>query len=136
MIEKQEEGSNTWEKVPGLITDTNHTVKGLKEGKTYKFRVKAENLYGVSEPLEGNRVTAKNPFGQWIAQPAFFHLLKIYFFTSLAWQGFEGDELAEGVHYLLGAKGIGSHSWFKAKECCPGCLAAGDRIMSVKFMKC
>ena len=73
MIEKQEEGSNTWEKVPGLITDTSHTVKGLKEGKTYKFRVKAENLYGVSEPLEGNRVTAKNPFGQWIAQPAFFY---------------------------------------------------------------
>ena len=73
VIEKQEEGSNTWEKVPGLITDTSHTVKGLKEGKTYKFRVKAENLYGVSEPLEGNRVTAKNPFGQWIAQPAFFY---------------------------------------------------------------
>ena len=64
VIEKQEEGSNTWEKVPGLISDTSHTVKGLKEGKTYKFRVKAENLYGVGEPLEGNKVTAKNPFGE------------------------------------------------------------------------
>lgn len=64
VIEKQEEGSNLWEKVPGMVTDTQHTVKGLKDGKTYKFRVKAENIYGVSESLEGSKVLAKNPFGE------------------------------------------------------------------------
>ena len=26
VIEKQEEGSNTWEKVPGMISDTNHLL--------------------------------------------------------------------------------------------------------------
>jgi hypothetical protein len=64
VVEKQEEGTNRWEKVPGLVTGTSHTVKGLENGKQYKFRVKAENVYGVGEPLEGNRVTAKNPFGE------------------------------------------------------------------------
>ncbi|XP_070200689.1 twitchin-like isoform X4 [Littorina saxatilis] len=62
IVEKQEDLTNTWEKCPGIITATNYTVKGLKDGKGYKFRVKAENLYGVSEPLEGSRVIAKNPF--------------------------------------------------------------------------
>ena len=37
-------------------------MKGLDEGKKYKFRVRAENMYGVSEPLEGKPVEAKNPF--------------------------------------------------------------------------
>ncbi|XP_071104533.1 twitchin-like isoform X3 [Haliotis cracherodii] len=62
IIEKCEEGSTLWEKVPGLPTGTSHLVKGLKEGKTYQFRVKAENIYGTGEPLIGNKVLAKNPF--------------------------------------------------------------------------
>nr|KAG5709145.1 hypothetical protein BaRGS_028601 [Batillaria attramentaria] len=62
VVEKLEEGSNVWEKVPGMVSGTHHTVKGLKEGKNYKFRVKAENIYGTGEPLEGKQVTAKNPF--------------------------------------------------------------------------
>ena len=42
-------------------------VKGLKEGKKYKFRVKAENIYGAGEPLETHKPTlAKNPFGKTI----------------------------------------------------------------------
>lgn len=36
--------------------------QGLEEGKKYRFRVRAENMYGVSEPLEGTPVEAKNPF--------------------------------------------------------------------------
>lgn len=36
--------------------------KGLNEGKRYVFRVKAENMYGLSEPLEGPQITAKSPF--------------------------------------------------------------------------
>ncbi|XP_076471204.1 twitchin-like [Babylonia areolata] len=62
VVEKQEEGSNVWEKVPGIVSGTSHTVKGLKDGKGYKFRVKAENIYGTGEPLEGEKVIAKNPF--------------------------------------------------------------------------
>lgn len=36
--------------------------QGLEEGKKYRFRVRAENMYGISEPLEGTPVEAKNPF--------------------------------------------------------------------------
>lgn len=39
-------------------------VKGLIEGHDYKFRVKAVNDEGESEPLETDKsITAKNPFG-------------------------------------------------------------------------
>ncbi|XP_041366543.1 twitchin-like isoform X3 [Gigantopelta aegis] len=62
VVEKCEEGSTYWEKVPGMPTGTSHTVKGLQNGKTYQFRVKAENIYGVGEPLVGSKVLAKNPF--------------------------------------------------------------------------
>lgn len=64
IIEKCEEGSGFWEKVPGMVIGNSHTVKGLKDGKSYQFRVKAENIYGVSEPLTGNKIIAKNPFGK------------------------------------------------------------------------
>ena len=39
-------------------------VGGLQEGKKYKFRVKAVNKEGESEPLETDQsILAKNPFG-------------------------------------------------------------------------
>ena len=64
MCEKCEEGSQTWEKVPGVVSGTSHTVRDLEPGKKYKFRVKAENMYGTGEPVETDRaVLAKNPFG-------------------------------------------------------------------------
>nr|XP_034332878.1 twitchin isoform X27 [Crassostrea gigas] len=63
VVEKQEEGSSLWEKVTGIGSGTTMPVKGLKEGKKYKFRVKAENIYGAGEPLETSKPTlAKNPF--------------------------------------------------------------------------
>lgn len=40
-------------------------VKGLKEGKKYKFRVKVENIYGVGEFLEIFKfILVKNLFGK------------------------------------------------------------------------
>ena len=65
VVEKCEDGKDFWEKVPGIVTGTSHPVKGLKEGKKYKFRVKAENRFGAGEPLETDKPTlAKNPFGK------------------------------------------------------------------------
>jgi len=65
VVEKCEEGSERWEKVPGVVSGTSHTVRDLEPGKKYKFRVKAENMYGPGAPVETDRaVLAKNPFGQ------------------------------------------------------------------------
>ena len=38
-------------------------MKGLQEGKQYKFRVRAVNAEGDSDPLETDHaITAKDPF--------------------------------------------------------------------------
>ncbi|XP_055331451.1 twitchin-like isoform X3 [Paramacrobiotus metropolitanus] len=62
VVEKCQVGTGVWEKV-GISPTEKMTVKGLEEGKKYQFRVKAENVYGASEPLVGSSVTAENPFG-------------------------------------------------------------------------
>lgn len=66
VVEKCEVGSNFWEKVPGIVNGTSHTVKRLDEGKNYHFRVRAENIYGLGDPLITEKATtAKNPFGEY-----------------------------------------------------------------------
>lgn len=62
-VEMQELGSMKWEKVSDYIPSCGYTVRGLTEGKQYTFRIKAENFCGLSEPLTGLPVTAKDPFG-------------------------------------------------------------------------
>lgn len=55
-------GVDSWRHLPGFCPKTNFTAKALTEGKRYIFRVRAENMYGLSEPLEGKPVVAKSPF--------------------------------------------------------------------------
>jgi len=46
--------------------DTQCGVPGLEPGKKYKFRVKAVNSEGESEPLANdNEILAKDPYGQY-----------------------------------------------------------------------
>ena len=61
-MEKCVFGSDVW--LPaGYSSSTTFTVKNLDEGKQYKFRVRAENMHGISEPLESAKpITAKNQF--------------------------------------------------------------------------
>lgn len=53
---------DNWRPVSGYCPRTSFTVKNLSEGKKYNFRVRAENIYGVGEPLTGKPVAAKCPF--------------------------------------------------------------------------
>lgn len=51
-------------------------VKDLKENGEYKFRVKAVNDVGVSDPLTGDTVIAKNPFSEFRLRTFFESSLK------------------------------------------------------------
>ncbi|XP_047102318.1 twitchin isoform X3 [Schistocerca piceifrons] len=62
VVEVAEFGTDSWRQVPGFCPKPAFTVKSLTEGKRYVFRVRAENIYGLSEPLDGKPVVAKSPF--------------------------------------------------------------------------
>uniref|UniRef100_A0A0N5A493 non-specific serine/threonine protein kinase n=1 Tax=Parastrongyloides trichosuri TaxID=131310 RepID=A0A0N5A493_PARTI len=62
IVEKMDTSRGTWQEV-GEFSDCNAIVKGLTNGKTYQFRVKAVNLEGESKPLEGDEdILAKDQF--------------------------------------------------------------------------
>jgi hypothetical protein len=61
-IEMCEEGASSWVRVTSFASGFAHTVKELRSGKKYKFRVFAENVFGASEPAETDVVIAKDPF--------------------------------------------------------------------------
>ncbi|PAV56317.1 hypothetical protein WR25_15732 isoform E [Diploscapter pachys] len=61
-IEYQEVGSAIWDKVPGSVATTTYTVKGLENGQQYRFRIRAENMVGFSDYLNGQPVLIKDPF--------------------------------------------------------------------------
>ena len=49
----------------GRSTEPSMEINNLTPGHEYKFRVKAVNPEGESEPLDGERsIVAKNPFGE------------------------------------------------------------------------
>ncbi|CAH1969101.1 unnamed protein product [Acanthoscelides obtectus] len=62
IVEVSEYGTDSWRPCPGYCPKPSFTARGLTEGKKYVFRVRAENIYGVSEPLVGKPVVAKSPF--------------------------------------------------------------------------
>ena len=65
VVEKCQDGFNFWEKVPGIVKDNTINVKELEKGKKYKFRVRAANMYGESDPAETSKsILAKNPYGK------------------------------------------------------------------------
>lgn len=73
IVEKMDMDTGRW--VPagevGPNAD-NFKVDGLTPKKRYKFRVKAINKEGESEPLESDEpITAKNPYGKIFFLPSF-----------------------------------------------------------------
>ncbi|RCN29620.1 fibronectin type III domain protein [Ancylostoma caninum] len=61
IVEVQEGRSGNWKKI-AETKGTEFKVKDLKENGEYKFRVKAVNDVGESDPLTGDTVIAKNPY--------------------------------------------------------------------------
>ena len=66
VIERTEEGGSDWQALPDVVRGTSHAVKGLKKDKKYRFRVRAENIHGISNPIESDKaILAKNPYGNY-----------------------------------------------------------------------
>jgi len=73
IIEKCKEGTDAWEKCPGIFIQPKATIKHLEEGAKLKFRVRAENIHGEGEPLEAKKpIVVKPPYGKLI----FFYVCK------------------------------------------------------------
>ena len=65
IVEKMDTKKGTWTEVGKVTGDTQCGVPGLEPGKSYKFRVKAVNKEGESEPLVTDKETlAKDPYGK------------------------------------------------------------------------
>lgn len=73
-MEKIEKDGDRYERVtPSLVPGFSFVVTGLKENMEYQFRVRAENVAGVSEPSRSTQpIKAADPVGMCYA---FFSLL-------------------------------------------------------------
>lgn len=65
IVEAMDMETQKWVRVGRVMGDTQCGVPGLEDGKKYKFRVKAVNTEGESEPLTAEEpILAKDPFGK------------------------------------------------------------------------
>jgi hypothetical protein len=56
-------GSDEWEKAASFVRGTGCLITDLVENERYRFRVRAENQYGISDPLEmTDPITARYQF--------------------------------------------------------------------------
>uniref|UniRef100_S4RZZ8 Myosin light chain kinase, smooth muscle n=1 Tax=Petromyzon marinus TaxID=7757 RepID=S4RZZ8_PETMA len=51
-VEVQGEGESRWKELTSTCHSTSYNVQGLDPQKQYKFRVRAANIYGISEPSQ------------------------------------------------------------------------------------
>ncbi|CAH8545499.1 unnamed protein product [Schistosoma haematobium] len=111
IVEKCDATTEVWERVPAVVTSTSCPIKGLVEGKRYRFRVSAVNAMGPSEPAETNTaITAKNPFDA----PDAPENVKVESFDShgvtLAWKPPENDG-GNPIHGYLIEKRTPNGEW-------------------------
>ena len=65
VVEKRDKKTGEWVRCADSVNGTEVTIPKLKEGHEYEFRVMAENMNGLSEPLVTDRpVLVKNPFSK------------------------------------------------------------------------
>ncbi|GIY64293.1 twitchin [Caerostris darwini] len=107
IVEKCEIGTDKWLPCGGYCPNPTFVVKGLDEGKQYRFRVRSENIYGISDALESKPITAKNPFDppDPPSQPKVLDHGPT--FVSLAWEPPAHDG------YLVEKKEKGTQEWVR-----------------------
>lgn len=61
-VEKRETSQAAWKIVCSSVVRTTFKISNLVKGTEYQFRVRAENKYGVSEPLNSSEVIAQHQY--------------------------------------------------------------------------
>lgn len=116
VVERMDAETGRW--VPVCNTKSPEAdVTGLNEGKDYKFRVKAVNAEGESEPLETEEtITAKNPYdaADEPGKPVLKDWTKEY--VDLVWQAPADDGGAPITGYVVEKKDSLSAKWQKVHE--------------------
>lgn len=64
VVERKATDSDVWHKLSSTVKDTNFKATKLTPNKEYIFRVAAENMYGVGEPVQAAPIVAKYQFGK------------------------------------------------------------------------
>ncbi|VDP98124.1 unnamed protein product, partial [Trichobilharzia regenti] len=69
VVERQNTKTGDWITVNSFVRSPNCDVTGLDEGNMYRFRVRAANEFGVSEPLDADKaIVAENPASEFLKQ--------------------------------------------------------------------
>lgn len=64
IVEKCDVSRGDWVPAVASCTKTSCRVGKLTPGKEYGFRVRAENRFGISEPIYSEKMIARYPFGR------------------------------------------------------------------------
>jgi len=63
VVERMDVSVGVWIKISSFVRGCSYNVFSLETNRKYLFRVRAENQYGISDPLESSEpITAKFPF--------------------------------------------------------------------------
>lgn len=118
IVEKMDEATGRW--VPAGETigpETSLAIDGLTPGKKYKFRVRAVNRQGKSEPLQTTQaIEAKNPFDEpgKTSAPEITDYDKD--FVELKWDRPENDGGAPITGYIIEKRDKFNPNWEKCAE--------------------
>lgn len=116
-VERQDVASGMWIKICAFVRGTHYEVMGLELNKSYKFRIRAENQYGLSEPLEHpDAIVAKFPFT--IPDPPGKPNIRDYDINtaSLTWDrpGSDGGSSIQG--YKIEYRDVTETNWATAND--------------------
>ncbi|VDO77816.1 unnamed protein product, partial [Schistosoma curassoni] len=117
IVEKQNTKTGDWSVVNSFVRTPNCDVTGLDEGNMYRFRVRAANEIGVSEPLDADRaIVAENPStvpgAPGNLTPADVDANKV----TLEWTKPKSDGGRRIIGYVVEYKPVNSDEWRSAPE--------------------
>ncbi|CAH1802732.1 unnamed protein product [Owenia fusiformis] len=117
VIEMHDKHSRIWKPAGSVEGLTSYTVPHLREGKTYFFRVIAENQEGLGVPLELHEaVRPLSPTAIPGPPSSFDSIAKTKNSVTLSWQRPSQRSSASLTHYIIEYKDAKGGTWFKAAE--------------------